>query len=195
MGLEKLVAKPTGLAGRIAGKLMNLTQTGVYRGFLQNFLHENDTVLDMGCGGGKFINYLYRNSHSSTLYGLDHSEEMIKLARKVNRKGVETGRVKFITSSADDIPLEENVANVVTAFETVQFWTETEKSFNEVRRVLKDGGKFIIINRYPEKGSKWWKFAKIKSDEEYRKILKNAGFNKVSTDLNYKKGWIFVKAS
>lgn len=35
---------------------------------------------------------------------------------------------------------------LVTAFETVYFWPDIEKSFAGVRRILSDGGTFLIVN-------------------------------------------------
>lgn len=195
MGIEKQGKKPTGFTGRVIGKLMNVFHTRIYTEILQNFLHEHDSVLDLGCGGGKFINHLYRKSNSIALFGLDHSIEMVDLSRKVNAKGIATGRVKIFYSSVEDIPLEDNSINVVTAFETVTFWTDIETSFSEVKRVLKPKGKFIIINRYPSEGSKWWRLATLKSAKDYREALERAGFSKIRIDLTKKKGWIFVKAS
>lgn len=187
--------KPTGFAGRMIGKLMNVFHTRIYSDILRNFLRENDAVLDLGCGGGKFINHLYRQSDSIKLFGLDHSEEMIRLSAKVNAKGISVGRVKLFHSSVERIPLEDNSINVATAFETIQFWPEIEKAFSEVKRVLKPQGRFIIINRYPPEGSRWWNLAKLKSVKDYKEVLEKAGFKKIRTDLKKKKGWIFVKAS
>ena len=42
------------------------------------------------------------------------------------------------------MPFEDNTFDIVTAFETVYFWPDIEKSFGEVKRVLKPGGMFLI---------------------------------------------------
>lgn len=42
------------------------------------------------------------------------------------------------------LPFEDNTFDTVTAFETVYFWPDMEKSFSEVKRVLKPGGLFLI---------------------------------------------------
>ena len=43
------------------------------------------------------------------------------------------------------MPFEDNTFDIITAFETVYFWPEIEKSFNEVKRILKPGGIFLIV--------------------------------------------------
>jgi 2-polyprenyl-3-methyl-5-hydroxy-6-metoxy-1,4-benzoquinol methylase len=59
MGLEKQGLKPTGTIGRIIGRLMNSFQTSLYVDyFKKKNLSDNCRILDLECGGGKFLKYL-----------------------------------------------------------------------------------------------------------------------------------------
>lgn len=59
MGLENQGAKPTGTIGKIIGRLMNKFHTSLYITYFDNkTLPDNCRILDIGCGGGKFLNYL-----------------------------------------------------------------------------------------------------------------------------------------
>jgi len=195
MGLEKQGAKPTGLIGRIIGRMMNRYHTASYVNYFQNNLPpDNSKILDIGCGGGQFLKYLSNENDSYMLYGLDHSNEMVKLAQKINFEIIKQDRLNIYQGSVIDIPIEDSILNLVTAFETVQFWPDIDKSFTEVLRVLNKEGNFLIINRYPPEGSKWWRIAKLKSDKDYQQKLQLAGFSKVSVDMSTKKGWIIVNA-
>lgn len=194
MGIEKQGSKPTGFIGKIVGLMMNKYHTSFYIDYFKNNLpKDNSTILDIGCGGGKFLNYLSKKNNSYLLYGIDHSEEMVTLSQKINRQGINQKRVEIFQCSVTMIPLDNLQLDLVTAFETVQFWPNINDSFKEIFRVLKQGGEFIIINRYPPKNSKWWEMAKIKSDKEYRLQFENNGFGKITIDLSFKKGWIIVK--
>ena len=196
MGIEKQGSKPTGFIGKIVGLMMNKYHTSFYIKYFRNNLPEdNSMILDVGCGGGKFLNYLSEKNNSYMLYGLDHSEEMVILSQEVNREGINQKRVEIFQGSVTMIPLDNSQLDLVTAFETVQFWPDINDSFKEIFRVLKQGGEFLIINRYPSEKSKWWKMAKIKSDKEYRLQFENNGFGKIVIDLNFKKGWILVKGT
>jgi ubiquinone/menaquinone biosynthesis C-methylase UbiE len=196
MGIEKQGLKPTGFIGKIFGLMMNKYHTSFYINYFKNNLpKDNSTILDIGCGGGKFLNYLSKKNNSYLLYGLDHSEEMVTLSQKINRQAIAQKRVEIFQGSVTMIPLDNSQLDLVTAFETVQFWTNINDSFREIIRVLKKGGDFLIINRYPPENSKWWKMAKIKSDKEYRLQFENSGFDKISIDLKYKKGWIIIKGT
>jgi ubiquinone/menaquinone biosynthesis C-methylase UbiE len=59
------------------------------------------------------------------------------------------GQVTLAFASVMEMPIENNSVDLATAFETVQFWPDMDKSFSEVMRVLRSGGTFLIINRYP----------------------------------------------
>ena len=196
MGIEKQGSKPTGFIGKIVGRMMNKYHTSFYIDYFQNKLPEdNSKILDIGCDGGKFLKYLSGINNSYMLYGLDHSPEMVPLSKRINKQAVAQGRLKIIQGSATNISTENNYIDLVTAFETVQFWPDIEKSFIEIARILRNGGRFIIINRFPPEESKWWKMAKIKSDKDYRDKLENAGFGRVTIDLEFKNGWIVVNAT
>ena len=196
MGIEKQGSKPTGFIGKIVGRIMNKYHTSFYVDYFKNKLPEdNSKILDIGCGGGKFLKYLSGINNSYMLYGLDHSPEMVALSKKINKQAVAQGRLKIIQGSATNISTENNYFDLVTAFETLQFWPDIEKSFIEIVRILRNGGRFIIINRFPPEESKWWKMAKIKSDKDYRNKLENVGFGRVTIDLEFKNGWIVVNAT
>ncbi len=119
---------------------------------------------------------------------------MVVLSKKVNRQAILKKQVTIIQGSVTAIPVKNNI-DLATAFETVQFWTDIDESFSEIVRLLKRGGSFLIINRYPSDGSKWWRIAKIKSDREYITKLEKAGFSEITVDFDFKKGWIVVKAT
>ena len=196
MGLDKQGAKPSGLIGKIVGRLMNKFHTSLYIDYFKdNLPKENSSILDIGCGGGEFLKFLYDSNNSYLLYGLDHSPEMIELSSKINKRAIEKNRLKLMQGSVTNISLGNSNLDLVTAFETVQFWPDTDKSFLEFYRLLKVGGQFLIINRYPPEGSKWWKIAKIKSDKDYINKLEIAGFEKITVDFKFKNGWIIVNAS
>jgi ubiquinone/menaquinone biosynthesis C-methylase UbiE len=198
MGMERQGAKPTGRIGRLIGILMNQFHTDVYMSYLEGRLPpDNSAILDIGCGGGSLLHRLSRKNCTYKLLGVDHSPEMVELSRRVNRNkaGVEGTQVTIVQASVRQMPIESDSIDLVTAFETIQFWPDMDKSLAEVRRVLRSSGTLLIINRYPREGSKWWKMAQIKSAREYAEKLERAGFARVVADLSHKKGWIAATAT
>lgn len=194
MGLEKQGAKPTGLIGKIIGRLMNKFHTSIYTDYFNTKdIPDNFRILDIGCGGGKFLNYLSQRSDGFYLWGIDHSKEMIDLSSQLNSEVVKKGRLKFLCVSVSNIEIENSSIDLVTAFETIQFWPDIDTALSEIFRILYKGGRFLIINRYPKEGTKWWNLANIKSEKDYRTKLEIAGFIDISIDLNFKNGWIIVE--
>ncbi|MCK5312634.1 MAG: class I SAM-dependent methyltransferase [Desulfobacteraceae bacterium] len=196
MGLEQQGSKPTGYIGKIIGKLMNIMHTDLYIDYFKNDLPpEKSRILDIGCGGGKFIKFLSDTNDTYRLFGLDHSPEMVELAKRVNEQAIDNKQVVIIQGSIANILVKKASYDLITAFETIQFWPDIDKVLIEIARLLNIGGSFLIINRYPKEGSKWWKMANIKSGQEYKAKLEKAGFSDITIDLDFKKGWVIVKAT
>ena len=62
----------------------------------------------------------------------------------------------FVTlGSAEKLPYEDEKFDLVTAVETVYFWPNLPNCLQEVRRVLKQGGKFAILVEVVDSDSKW----------------------------------------
>lgn len=187
--------KPSGLLGLLIGRLMNLLHGSIYKWGLERIsASENSVILDIGCGGGKVVKLLSNRFSKGKVYGLDHSPEMIRLSQKTNRLSIAKGMVDIRQCSVALLPYPDEQFNLVTAFETIQFWPDISSNLNEVRRVLKSPGTFLIVNRYPPEDSKWSSFLKLKNANEYKEKLNIAGFKDVSIDTSSRKGWILVIA-
>ncbi len=181
--------KPSGFLGRAIGRMMNVMHSGAYKwGLKAAKARDNIGVLDIGCGGGRLLSNMSRQF--DLVCGIDHSEEMANMADRLNRRNQ---NVEVRLAPVDSIPYSDGFFGLVTAFETVQHWPDIASAFSEVKRVLEPMGIFLIVNRYPEEGSKWMEYLKLKNEGEYRRALKEAGFDDIKVDLS-RKGWICVRA-
>jgi ubiquinone/menaquinone biosynthesis C-methylase UbiE len=191
--------KPAGLLGRLVGYLMNLSHRGTYNWGLANLpLDDSSAVLDVGCGGGELVKLLARRMPRAKVWGIDHSPEMVSLSRSANRSLIRSGRVQIDLGSVSSLPYADNAFDVVTAFESIQFWPDLKADLQEVQRVLKPSGRFVIVNRYPDlegDESNWAEYLKIHSSAEYRQHLTGAGYVGISIDERSRPGWILVSAS
>lgn len=115
-------------------------------------------VLDVGTGTGFIALLLAEYGHSVT--GVDVAEEMLAHARvKANRQKL---NISFQCGDADELPFEDNIFDVVINRHV--FWTMSapEKAAAEWARVLKPGGKLVIIDGDWNHFSFWkriWKVA------------------------------------
>src|SRR4051795_3313048 len=107
-------------------------------------LHEGETVLDLGSGGG--IDVLLsarRGGPTGKAYGLDMTDEMLALARENQRRaGVEN--VEFLKGHIEQIPLPDDSVDVIISNCVINLSGDKERVLAEAFRVLKPGGRFAV---------------------------------------------------
>lgn len=95
-------------------------------------------VLDIASGEGYGSYFL--SKYAKKVIGVDISKETIKHAKsKYNNQNLE-----YIHGDVTNIPLEENIFDIVVSFETLEHHDKHEEMLKEVKRVLKDNGALII---------------------------------------------------
>ena len=159
---------------------------------------ENADILDVGCGGGANIARLLRRAPKGRVTGIDYSPVSVKKSREVNTKAIAAGRCQVVEGSADAPPFKEGSFDLVTAFETVYFWPEIEKCFAGVRRTLKGGGRFVIVNEddgHSGNNEKWEKMIDgmhTYTPDELRTHLTAAGFRDIAVRRDEQRHWLCV---
>ena len=131
--------------GRFMVKGMNIGHEKLAkwgRSFLN--IKTSDVVLDLGCGGGRNVQYFLTKARK--VYGMDYSKTSVDIASSVNSEAIRDGRCKIIEADVAKLPFEDESIDIVTAFETIYFWNDIEECFKEIYRVLKKGGQFLICN-------------------------------------------------
>ena len=142
----KNVKKPNSFLGRIQLHRMNKHHFEMAKWGWSNIKLANKTnVLDIGCGGGNNIKHALKYNPTTKVFGLDYSNESVKMSLARNKKAVKLGRLQIVQASVENIPFADNSFDLITAFETVYFWN-IEKAFLEVYRVLQPNGEFCIVN-------------------------------------------------
>ena len=181
-------ARPKGALGRVMLSFMNYTHAPLTNWGLKLVdVQDGWTMLDVGCGGGFTIRRLLKRSKDAKVYGIDISEESVAKAKKVNAEVLDN-QVFVTLGSAEKLPYEDGKFNLVTAVETVYFWPNLPNCLQEVRRVLKSGGKFAILVEVVDSDSKWTNVVEdmtAYSPEDLKKLLDEAGLTQ--TEIHRKK--------
>lgn len=108
-----------------------------------------ERVLDLCCGTADLTMHIARMAHSQTeLYGLDFSHTMLQRAdQKVAVFGKD--RVKLIQGDAGNMPFEDNFFDsigIAFGFRNLTFENpDAQLHIREILRVLKPGGRFVIV--------------------------------------------------
>ena len=155
MAIKDNFGNPSGFIGKIMLSGMNMGHTPMAKwAFTQFLVPDEGNMVDVGCGGGFNIKRLIEKSANGVVFGVDISETSVKKSKAVNKKYLGK-RCDVYRASADELPFDDNVMELVTAFETVYFWQNMEDCFLEIKRVLKPGGKFVIINDPGDPNKHW----------------------------------------
>jgi ubiquinone/menaquinone biosynthesis C-methylase UbiE len=107
-------------------------------------LHEGETVLDLGSGGGaEVLVSAQRVGPTGKAYGLDMTDEMLAVAREnQSRAGVEN--VEWLKGHIEDIPLPDASVDVVISNCVINLSADKVSVLREAARVLRPGGRFAV---------------------------------------------------
>ena len=108
------------------------------------YLPEGSTVLDIGCGTGKHLNWYGQSGFKAT--GLEPSPEMRAIAQRYNPGA------NILDGTADALPFSDQSFDFVSAIEVLRYLhpMDIQKAYREMARVLKPGGRLFVtlVNRY-----------------------------------------------
>jgi demethylmenaquinone methyltransferase/2-methoxy-6-polyprenyl-1,4-benzoquinol methylase len=167
-------------------------------------------VLDLGCGTGDLTIAIARLAGEVEIVGLDYSQPMLEIARR-KAKGL---KVAFVNGDAANLAFPDNYFDCVGisfAFRNLTYRNPlTQRALSEVLRVLKPGGRFVIVESSQPKSRlirwlfhlylRWYVFSvgyllsgnrgayqylaessvRFYTPEEVKGLLLNAGFRRVS---------------
>ncbi len=109
---------------------------------------ENPKILELGCGNGYTAEQIIKRLDLKNYTGVDFCEDFVKLANQRNLSNVkfQTGNVlslNFEDSSFDIVFTERCLINLDS-------WDKQKGSLDEIRRILKLGGYFIMIEAFTD---------------------------------------------
>lgn len=195
--------KPEGEMGEQTIRRMNESHAELTAwGFSHFDVGMDAVILDVGCGGGKALKCLSQEARNGKLFGIDYSETSVNVAKQENEADIQSGKMQILCGSVSDLPFRDNMFDLVTTVESYYFWPDLAHDFREVRRVMKSGGIFVIVvemynhENQSEEDKYIVKMLEMHNNtpNELKKMLIEAGFTEVNTDVSREHGWLCVIA-
>ncbi len=148
-----------------------------------------EVCVDLGSGRGTDVLRMAESvGEAGFVYGIDISDGMLEKARQ-NAKKFNISNVSFIKSELEKLELPDKVADLVISNCTLNHASDKQAVWNEIYRILKKGGRFVISDIYATNPiadeykndavaiAECW--AGSVTRDEYMLHLENAGFTSV----------------
>jgi ubiquinone/menaquinone biosynthesis C-methylase UbiE len=179
--LNSQFAHPEGWVGHLVGIILALKNRSRNAWTISMLdIQPDDQVLEIGFGPGQAIQEVAKLTPNGFVAGIDLSEVMVAQASKRNAAAIRAGRVLLQQGSESPLPFEDDKFNKIFAVNSMQFWSNPMEGLQEMRRVLKPGGR-VVITIQP-----MW----AKTEEEVRRVgeklefqLKQAGFKQIRLEM------------
>jgi ubiquinone/menaquinone biosynthesis C-methylase UbiE len=147
-------------------------------------IKEGDTVIDLGSGAGNDV-FVARAlvGEKGKVIGIDFTEEMIEKANE-NKRKLGLNNVQFLLGDIENLPVEDNIADVVISNCVLNLVPDKVKAFNEIYRILKPGGHISELTPAIKSVAELYAACVSGAIEksEYLNIMKNSGLINIRID-------------
>jgi SAM-dependent methyltransferase len=172
--------KPSGFLGSIAGFIMVKRSSNIERnewGISLLNIQPSDHVLEIGFGPGVAIQKLCELVTDGIIYGIDHSELMVKKASDRNMKAILSGKVKLMLASVSELPSVDHPIDKVIDINSFQFWDDPVNSLQEIKGMMKPHGIIAIVHQPRKPGAT--DQDSTDAGDQFSKYLENAQYNNI----------------
>lgn len=180
-GLRAQFEKPEGILGWVASRLMLASNRPLTEWALDLLrLQPSDEVLEIGFGPGYAMEKMAERVMTGHLAGVDISPLMVRVARGRNAEAIRRGRVDLHEGSVERLPFGDARFDKLVAINSVQFWPDLEAGLREAWRVLRPGGRVVIVLQDRSVRSP----AEVPGRRDHVvAAVKDAGFTKVTSEI------------
>jgi len=180
--VDRTARRPSGWLAR----MMYANPRGHYRAFRLTLdklgLKPDDIFLEIGCGGGVLLNMALESVAQAK--AIDHSPDMVRIARDRNKESLSKGRVEIVQGNAESLPWDDDLFTCTAAAEMFFFIEDSMIVLQEFYRVLRPGGRLVITSIEASILPKllflpWSRSMHLYKNSEIKSMLKQVGFQMV----------------
>ncbi|SFP29757.1 Methyltransferase domain-containing protein [Amycolatopsis arida] len=176
--------QPTGAVGHVAGWIMGRRSSNVARSRWAVRLLDvqpTDRVIELGCGPGVAISALVTRASRGLVVGVDHSQVMIRQARRRNRAAIRAGRVRLMHLPVEKLSISDGPFDAALAVNTVGMWPDPTARLRELARLLRPGGRIAVVSQPRCPGAT--AATSAAAAKELAGQLTEAGFERLRTEM------------
>ncbi|WP_223607443.1 class I SAM-dependent methyltransferase [Chryseobacterium sp. OSA05B] len=141
--LAQNLANPQGEKGIEIGEMMNATNISMTLESIKTLLIEDDEhILEIGHGNAGHLKNILNRAQNLKYTGVDISETMYNEAKKLNEDF--ESQADFVLYEGKKLPFEDKTFDKIFTVNTVYFWENPVEFLNEIYRVLKNDGTFVL---------------------------------------------------
>lgn len=152
-------------------------------------IKQGDIVVDLGSGAGNDV-FIARRlvGDEGKVFGIDMTETMIEKAN-LNKSKLGYSNVEFKLGDIENIPLDDNTADVVISNCVLNLVPDKRKAFSEIYRILKQGAHFcvsdvVVQGELPQEFKKSAELyagcvSGALNQEDYLNIISETGFKNI----------------
>ncbi|KQT18649.1 methyltransferase type 11 [Chryseobacterium sp. Leaf404] len=141
--LARNLANPEGETGLKVAEMMNATNIGMTVDSIETLLIEDgESILEIGHGNAAHLKSLLNLAKDLKYTGIDISETMHNEAQRLNDEF--KNQAEFVLYEGTKLPFEDQTFDKIFTVNTAYFWKQPVEYLNEIYRVLKDSGTFVL---------------------------------------------------
>jgi SAM-dependent methyltransferase len=177
---DSLARRPNGWIGRRFYRNATPHQPSFRETLDALALEPQDHLLEIGCGGGTFLEWALDTG--CTARAIDHSSQLLALARERNAQAVHDGRLTLHEGDATHLPFGDGEFTAAAMTNVFFFLYAPEAVLVEIRRTLAPGGRIAIYT--DTSGFMAPPFIahrmRFYTDDELRGMLRDAGYEAIA---------------
>jgi SAM-dependent methyltransferase len=182
--LRAQFGQPTGVFGDLVGRIMARTPSNLERIDWTISLLDvkpTDRVLEVGMGPGVAVELVSALASQGYVVGVDHSDVMVRQARRRNARAAKKGTVELRLGSASHLPAFSEPFDKIFTINSVHFWSDPVDCLTQLRKLLKPGGLIAVTLQPRSRGAT--DATAEECGREMRANLQRAGFSQLSVEI------------
>ncbi|MDR4954866.1 class I SAM-dependent methyltransferase [Chryseobacterium sp. ES2] len=141
--LAQNLANPQGEKGIEIGEMMNATNISMTLESIKTLVIDDEQqILEIGHGNAAHLKSLMSLAKNLRYTGIDISETMHNEAKRLNKEF--ESEADFVLYEGKRLPFRDKSFDKIFTVNTVYFWENPVEFLNEIYRVLKDDGTFVL---------------------------------------------------